>query len=174
MSKDNESTGHRAGRNTSNPPARFRTHSGAKTACGVLSAGERRQTVENRSFSPLFHTKKIDTAFPQDGSGKLRTSFLVNLEKYQGPNRQPERTVKRKRKSFEFLFCIKVNDQKVPNSFCSSYNRAAIRNWHAESPGCIIRLVSYQQKADFCLRKTRFGKSCRKRPRGKLGLFLHH
>ena len=38
--------------------ARFRTHSGAKTACGVLSAGERRQTVENRSFPRFFHTKK--------------------------------------------------------------------------------------------------------------------
>ena len=38
--------------------ARFRTHSGAKTACRALSAGERRQTVENRSFPRFFHTKK--------------------------------------------------------------------------------------------------------------------
>jgi hypothetical protein len=38
--------------------ARFRTHSGAKTAGGALSAGERLQTVENRSFPRFFHTKK--------------------------------------------------------------------------------------------------------------------
>ena len=36
----------------------FKGKAGAKTACGALSAGERRQTVENRSFPRFFHTKK--------------------------------------------------------------------------------------------------------------------
>jgi hypothetical protein len=96
-------------------------------------------------FSPLFPHEKA--AFPF--CGKLRTSFFQSGE---GPNRQPEQTVKRKENPSTFFY-IKG---KVP-AFLP-------RNWH-ESPGCITA----------CISKTRFpcgkpgGKSGK--PRGKLGFF---
>ena len=71
----------------------------------------------------------------------------------EGPNRQPERTVKRKENPSTFFY-IKG---KVPTFLP--------RNWHG-SPGCITA----------CISKTRFpcgkpgGKSGK--PRGKLGLFF--
>uniref|UniRef100_UPI004029F313 hypothetical protein n=1 Tax=Faecalibacterium sp. TaxID=1971605 RepID=UPI004029F313 len=98
-------------------------------------------------FSPLFPHEKA--AFPF--CGKLRTSFFQSGE---GPNRQPERTVKRKENPSTFFY-IKG---KVPTFLP--------RNWH-ESPGCIT----------VCISKTRFpcgkpggksGKHC-----GKLGLLCH-
>ena len=126
--------------------ARFRTPSGAKTACGALTAGERRQTVENRSFPRFFHTKKRR-------SRSVENSGLLFFQSGEGPNRQPERTVKRKENPSTFFY-IKG---KVPTFLP--------RNWH-ESPGCITA----------CISKTRFpcgkpgGKSGK--PRGKLGLFF--
>lgn len=97
-------------------------------------------------FSPLFPHEKA--AFPF--CGKLRTSFFQSGE---GPNRQPERTVKRKENPSTFFY-IKG---KVPTFLP--------RNWH-ESPGCITA----------CISKTRFpcgkpgGKSGKHR--GKLASFF--
>lgn len=97
-------------------------------------------------FSPLFPHEKAAFLF----CGKLRTSFFQSGE---GPNRQSERTVKRKENPSTFFY-IKG---KVPTFLP--------RNWH-ESPGCITA----------CISKTRFpcgkpgGKSGK--PHGKLALFF--
>ena len=126
MNRDGGSffTGHRAGRNTSNRaiPDAFRSKNGRwSTLCRRTAAdGGKPQ------FSPLFPHKKA--AFPF--CGKLRTSFFQSGE---GPNRQPERTVKRKENPSTFFY-IKG---KVPTFLP--------RNWH-ESPGCITA----------CISKTRF------------------
>ena len=110
MNRDGGSffTGHRAGRNTSNraiPDAFWSKNGMWSTLCRRTAAdGGKPQ------FSPLFPHEKA--AFPF--CGKLRTSFFQSGE---GPNRQPERTVKRKVPTF------------LP------------RNWH-ESPGCITACIS--------------------------------
>ena len=75
--------------------ARFRTHSGAKTACGALSAGERRQTVENCSF-PAFSTRK-------SGVSVLWKTQDFFFPIWRGTESSAGTNCKKKRKSFDFL-----------------------------------------------------------------------
>ena len=64
-------------------------------ACGALSAGERRQTVENRSFPRFFHTKS--------GVPVLWKTQDFFFPIWRGTESSVGTNCKKKRKSFDFL-----------------------------------------------------------------------